>query len=250
MCKRHSSILRLLALLLVFLDVGMHVASGPTTVASGAGPQRGNASLIVTELGRAKLKSGQMSVTTGALPTAGLGQDATDIPEQSAPGFSLSVTRQLIRRWLATPDNALLTFTVGLLLVFVECNLPGIVVPGVTGLLLVLAASYGLASLPLRPAALVLIISAGCVLAVSAKVPAKGLSAALGTAGLTYGLWHLIAWTASRPRVHPVVAISAGLTLGVAGSLLGRVAELARQNKRTQRGIGRIGSAVPVGGPE
>ncbi len=250
MRRRHSSILHLLALLLLFLDVGTCVSSGQTMVAGGAGPWRGEASLPVTEVGRAKVDSthpSQMSVTIGASPTAERDKHATDNPEQRIPELSVSLTRQLIRRWLATPDNAVLTFTVGLLLIFVECNLPGMVAPGATGLLLVLAASYGLASPPLRPAALVSIFSAGCVLALSAKVPAKGFSAALGTASLIYGLWHLIAWTASRTGVHPVVAISAGLTLGVAGSLLGRVAEVARQNKLTQRGFG---SAVPVGGPE
>lgn len=142
----------------------------------------------------------------------------------------LSIHHRLID-WLATPDVAVVTLCAGVLLIFLECNLPGAVLPGAVGLFLLLSGAYGLALLPLRPAALLALLGAGAFLALSTRMAITGLPAAAGTCGLVYSFWTLIDQTRAASQVHPSVAVCAGLLLGTSAAFLGRVAEQARRNK-------------------
>lgn len=143
---------------------------------------------------------------------------------------ALSLHHRLID-WLATPDVAISVLCAGVLLIFLECNLPGAILPGAVGLFLLLSGAYGLALLPLRPSALLALLGATAVLALSTRMAILGIPAVAGTCGLMYGFWTLIDQSRAAPRVHPSVAICAGLLLGTSASLLGRVAEQARRNK-------------------
>lgn len=133
--------------------------------------------------------------------------------------------------WLATPDAAVGVLCTGVLLLFAECNLPGAILPGSLGLLLVLSGIYGLSLLPLRPLAILALFASAILLALSARIPLRGIVAGAGTSGLVYSLWTLIDRGRSVSQVHPPVAICFGLLLGISASLLGRVAVQASRNK-------------------
>lgn len=141
------------------------------------------------------------------------------------------IHRGLLTRWLATPDIAVGTLGAGVLLIFLECNLPGAILPGALGLLLVLSGIYGLSLLPLHSLALLLLVAAAAVLALSTKSRLFFPATIVGAAGLVSGLLLLIDRSRGEMGVHPAVAISVGLLVGVSASLLGRVAGRARRNK-------------------
>lgn len=149
-------------------------------------------------------------------------------PPHLAPALSThpSVRVRLLLR-LASTNVAILLLGLGTLLLFAECNLPGAILPGATGLLLFLSGVFGLTLLPLRPAALLVLVAASASLALSAKLPAFGIPAVLGTIALIGGLLTLVI----SPPVHPALAIAVGAAVGIAASLLGRVALQARRNK-------------------
>ena len=143
--------------------------------------------------------------------------------------------------WLTKPDVAVLVLGAGVLLLFLECNLPGAILPGALGLLLALSALFGLHLLPLRPLAIVAVLAGSTLLAVSAHLPLFGAPAVAGTAGLVFGLCTLVLPSANLRGVHPAVGGAVGLTLGVAASVLGRIAARARRNKA----ILAAGSSAP-----
>ena len=135
---------------------------------------------------------------------------------------------------LSLADTAILLITAGVLLAFVECVRPGGVLPGAGGLLLFLLGVHDLASLPLRPAALLLLASAVALLAAGAHRRLRWAGGLLGTAALMAALPSLV-----RPRqwlplqnVTPWLGAAAGLLLGGSSSLLLRIAAQARANKR------------------
>ncbi len=164
--------------------------------------------------------------------TAGTYALAAPTPSLSAgPAAASSNLRKWLTLQLSNPSIAVIVLAAGILLIFVECNLPGAILPGAAGLLLLLSGIYGLSRLPLRPAALTTLLIAGILLALSPRASAPLLPAVFGTAGLIAGLWTLIQPGTPGPAVHPGIAASAGLLLGASSALLGRIAGRARRNK-------------------
>ena len=131
---------------------------------------------------------------------------------------------------LFTPDIGILVLTLSTFLIFFEFNRPGHIVPGTLGLLGFLLAANSLQRWHLSRMSLLLLLT-----------------------GIAFCLWELRhdlapAWTwlpllafvfgfrclvegPSLAHVHWPVAISCGIILGTAASLLARIAHRARQNK-------------------
>ncbi len=132
----------------------------------------------------------------------------------------------------ASPDATVLTLVAGILLIYVECNRPGAIVPGCLGALLTLLSIGALARMPLRPSALAL-VAVGCVLLLAELVlPARNAFAAAGTSLFILGLKSLLQPFAAN-RVHTPTAIAAGGILAAATLWLARIALRARRNKRS-----------------
>ena len=144
---------------------------------------------------------------------------------------SSRLLRERVIDRLAVPDTAVLILATGVLLIFVECNLPGAILPGAVGLLLVLSGIYGIALHSLRPSALLLLFAAGALLCLPVRRPLAILNALAGTAGLIYALSTLIPPANAPARVHLAVALVVGIVLGPSASLLAHIAERARRNK-------------------
>ncbi len=136
------------------------------------------------------------------------------VPLQQPSTPSQGSPRERLLRELAIPDTAVVVLATGVLLIFLECNLPGAIIPGAFGLLLLLAGSYGLALHPLRPAALLILIAAGALLAFSARTSLPLVQALAGTSSLIYGLWTLISPANLAIRVHLPIAVCVGVVIG------------------------------------
>jgi membrane-bound serine protease (ClpP class) len=124
-----------------------------------------------------------------------------------------------------TPDQAILLLTAGVLLIYLELNRPGWIIPGALGLLATLLAIATLSQTSSSPVAAVLCISAVALLAVSLRKAAPTLVAAAATLTLTLGFTEL------NPGIHHLVAVPCGLLLGVGTSVLTHIARRARANK-------------------
>jgi len=129
-----------------------------------------------------------------------------------------------------SPDAAVLCLTLGLLLVYLELNRPGSIVPGAIGLLIVLLAIAGI--LPLHPQAIGVALLAGAagllLLGLVRQTPL--LVAVTATFALVFGFLNLLKG-GDRPHVHALTATGCGLVLGVGTSLLTHLARRARANK-------------------
>ena len=147
---------------------------------------------------------------------------AAQIPTASTPQPSI---RQSLTHRLATPDAATALLGTGALLLLLECNLPGAVLPGAAGLLLLLSGVYSLSLQHPRPAALLLLLASCAALTVAVRLPVFGIPAAAGTAGLTLGLYTVV------PNSDPAVPLAFGLAAGLAASALSHIAWRAHRNK-------------------
>ena len=140
--------------------------------------------------------------------------------------------------WL-TPDAAVCGLTAGMLLIYLECNRVGWVMPGCAGAILVLLGLHRLAALPLTASGMLLVgAGVGLVLG-SAWIAWKHVVAGIGVVLATAGLRTLVQ-PSSLERVHLSVALAASVVLGVTTVWLVQVARRARLNKRVPGGTGNV----------
>jgi membrane-bound ClpP family serine protease len=122
-----------------------------------------------------------------------------------------------------TPDHALLLLTLGVLLVYVELNRPGLIVAGMVGLLAILLAVVPFLH-PHPPAASwVPIAAAVATFARALRYDTSTTLLAGATICLTYGFLRL--------PTDLAAALPCGLLLGLSTSWLVRIARRARVNK-------------------
>lgn len=141
-----------------------------------------------------------------------------------------SLRERLLGR-LANPDFAVLVFVLGALLIYLEFNVPGTIVPGSLGTLLVLLALFGLNLLPIHHTAVFLLLAAFALIVLEAKFPSHGALALAGTLSLVFGLATLVDGPIPEQRIHTSTAIAAGLGFGIISFGLAWIALRARRNK-------------------
>jgi membrane-bound serine protease (ClpP class) len=141
------------------------------------------------------------------------------------------VLREKLLDKLADPNLAVLLLIVGGLLIYLEFNAPGTIVPGALGTLFVLISLFSLNLLPVRYTAVMLIVGALVLLVLEAKFASHGVLAGAGTVCLVFGLLTLVDGPIPELRVHPATAIAAGAAFGLITLYLVRLAIRARRNK-------------------
>ncbi|MGD0629934.1 MAG: nodulation protein NfeD [Terracidiphilus sp.] len=151
--------------------------------------------------------------------------------------------REGLLGWLVNPNIALLMLVGGALLIYLEFNTPGTIVPGALGTLMVLLAIFGLNLLPIRYTALLLLVAALGLLVLEAKFGGHGALAVAGIVCLTFGMLTLIAAPVPELGVSPLVAIGVSAAFGVITVFLLRLAWRARRMKS------RLGVDAMVGSP-
>ena len=145
--------------------------------------------------------------------------------------------------WLVDPNIALLFLVGGALLIYLEFNAPGTIVPGALGTLMVLLGIFGLNLLPIRYTAVLLLVAAMVLLLLEAKFGGHGALAIGGIVCLTFGMLTLVAAPVPEMGISPAIAISVSAAFGAITVFLVRLAVRARKRKS------RIGADAMVGHP-
>jgi len=145
--------------------------------------------------------------------------------------------------WLVDPNIALLLLVGGALLIYLEFNSPGTIVPGALGTLMVLLAVFALNLLPIRYTAVMLLVAAMVLLLLEAKFGGHGALAIAGIVCLMFGMLTLVAAPVPEMGIRPVVAIAVSVAFGVITVILVRLAMRARRRKS------RLGADAMVGSP-
>lgn len=139
--------------------------------------------------------------------------------------------RESIMDRLMDPNLAVLILLAGALLIYLEFHVPGTIIPGALGTLMVLLALFSLNLLPVRYTSLGLIVCALVLMVLEAKFPSHGVLALGGTAALILGLLTLVAGPIPEMRVQLATAVAAGAAFGGITSMLVWLAARARRNK-------------------
>jgi membrane-bound serine protease (ClpP class) len=161
--------------------------------------------------------------------------------------------RENLLGWLINPNIALLLLIGGALLIYLEFNTPGTIVPGALGTLMVLLAIFALDLLPIRYTAVMLLIAAAVLLVLEAKFGGHGALAVAGIVCLMFGLLTLVAAPIPELAVSPWVAIAASVGFGGITAFLVRLAVRARQLKQrlgVDALVGRAASAMEALTPQ
>jgi membrane-bound serine protease (ClpP class) len=152
------------------------------------------------------------------------------------------------------PNVAFIILAIGALALYAEFNHPGAVIPGTVGVVFILLAAFALNLLPVRFAALAMIIGAFVLFAAEAKFASHGVLTTGGIALLTLGGLFLVDGPIPEMRVHLLTALAVSIPLGLITAFLMSIAVRARRNKIVtgeQGLIGEVGIAqtmlAPVG---
>lgn len=139
--------------------------------------------------------------------------------------------RENILDRLMDPNLAVLILVVGGLLIYLEFNTPGTIIPGALGTLLVLLALFALNLLPVRYTSLMLLFAALVLMVLEAKFGSHGILATAGVICLVFGTLTLVAGPIPELRVSVATAVGTGIAFGAITTFLVRIAFRARRNK-------------------
>ncbi len=148
---------------------------------------------------------------------------------------------------LMNPNLAVLLLVFGALLIYVEFNAPGTIIPGALGTLLVLLAFFALDLLPVHYTAAGLLVAAFALMVLEVKFASHGILALAGIACLVFGLLTLVEGPIPEMRVHLSIALSCGIGFGLITAFLIRIGMQARRNKvmiGTQTLIGQVATVL------
>ena len=159
-----------------------------------------------------------------------------------------SLRERLLSR-LTNPDIAVLFLVLGGLLIYLEFNVPGTVVPGTLGTLLVLLALFGLNLLPIRHTAVALLFAAFILMMLEIKFASHGALALAGILCLIFGLATLVVAPIPELRVHLATAIGAGLGFGSISFGLAWIALRAHRSKVLTGAPAMIGATAIAATP-
>ena len=161
--------------------------------------------------------------------------------------------KQRILAYLMDPNFAFILLAIGALALYAEFNHPGAVVPGTVGVIFILLAIFALNLLPVRFAALVLILASFVLFALEAKFATHGVLAMGGMVTMVLGGLLLVDAPIPEMRVHLLTALAVSIPLGIITVFLMSIALKARRNKvvtGAQGLVGEIGLAQTALSPQ
>ena len=154
-----------------------------------------------------------------------------------------SLRERLLTR-LTSPDLDVLLLVAGALLIYLEFNVPGTIVPGALGTVMVLLAIFGLNLLPIQHTSVLLLFAALALIVLEAKFASHGVLGTAGVVCLVFGLATLVNGPTPELRVHYAVAIGAGVGFGVITLALAWIAVRARRSKRLTGADAMVGQVA------
>lgn len=145
--------------------------------------------------------------------------------------------------YLVDPNIAFLILAIGAIGLYVEFNHPGAIVPGVVGTIFILLAIFALDLLPVRFAAVTLILASLIFFALEAKFATHGILGIGGMVLLALGGLLLVDGPIPQMRVKLVTAVAVAIPFGLITMFLASIAIRARRNKVTTGAQGMIGQS-------
>lgn len=149
--------------------------------------------------------------------------------------------KQRLLSYILDPDILYILLAIGALALYVEFNHPGAVVPGTIGVIFLLLSAFALHLLPIRYAALAMILVAFGLFAAEAKFASHGVLTTGGIALLTLGALLLVDSPMPEMRVHVLTALAVSIPLGIITAFLMSIAVRARRNKVVTGEQGLVG---------
>jgi membrane-bound serine protease (ClpP class) len=168
-----------------------------------------------------------------------------NLTSQPVRDYPMTLKEQILS-YIMDPNVTLIILLVGALCLYVEFNHPGAVVPGTIGVIFIVLAAFAMHLLPIRFAALAMILVAFGLFVAEAKFPSHGVLTAGGIVLLTLGGLLLVDAPIPEMRVRFLTALSISVPFGIITAFLMSIAVRARRNKIVtgQQGlIGEIGIA-------
>jgi membrane-bound serine protease (ClpP class) len=161
--------------------------------------------------------------------------------------------RQRIIAAIADPNIALILLVLGALGIYAEFSSPGLIAPGVVGVILLLLGLSALSVLPINWLGAALLLTAVALFVLEAKFTSHGILGLGGAVAMVLGAVLLVNGPIPEMRVHWGTAIGLALPFSIITVMLVSLAIRARRNK-VQTGaeamIGSMGSAVTELSPE
>jgi len=174
------------------------------------------------------------------------GQQVTlNLVGQPVVPFGMTVKEHILG-YLMDPNIAFILLAIGALALYAEFNHPGAVVPGTVGVVFIILAAFALNLLPVRFAALGLIVGAFALFAAEAKFATHGVLTIGGIALLTLGGLLLVDAPIPEMRVHLATALAVSIPLGIITAFLMTIALKARRNKIVTGAQGLVGETGVV----
>jgi membrane-bound serine protease (ClpP class) len=149
--------------------------------------------------------------------------------------------KERILGFIMDPNIAFILLAIGALALYAEFNHPGAVVPGTVGVIFILLAAFALNLLPVRHAALAMILGAFILFALEAKFVTHGVLGLGGVALLTLGALLLVDAPIPEMRVKLVTALAVSIPVGLITVFLMSIALKARSNKIVTGAQGLLG---------
>ena len=134
-------------------------------------------------------------------------------PMRASSASSLPCAKTCSTGW-SIPISRCLLLVGGALLIYLEFNTPGTIVPGALGTLMVLLAIFALNLLPIRYTAVALLLAGIAMLVLEAKFGGHGALAIAGIVCLTLGTLTLVAAPIPELAVSPWVAFGVSAAFG------------------------------------
>jgi len=154
--------------------------------------------------------------------------------------------KQRILGWIMDPNVAFILFALGGLALWAEFNHPGAVIPGVVGLISILLAVFALNLLPVRFAAVALLLGAFVLFALEAKFATHGVLGIGGIICMVFGGLFLVDGPIPEMRVNLFTALAVSIPIGAIAVFLMTLALRARKHRietGTEGMIGEVGVA-------
>jgi membrane-bound serine protease (ClpP class) len=139
--------------------------------------------------------------------------------------------KQRILAYIMDPNIAFILLAIGALALYAEFNHPGAVLPGTVGIVFILLAAFALNLLPVRHAALLMILAAFILFALEAKFATHGVLGIGGVVMLTLGALLLVDGPIPEMRVRLATALAVSIPIGLITVFLMSIALKARHNK-------------------
>ena len=174
-----------------------------------------------------------------------------DLDNQPVRDYRMTLKERILS-YLMDPNVAFILLAIGALALYAEFNHPGAVIPGTVGVVFILLAAFALNLMPVRFAAIAMIIGAFALFAAEAKFASHGVLTTGGIVLLTLGGLFLVDAPIPEMRVHLVTALAVSVPLGLITAFLMSIAVRARRNKIVtgkQGLIGEIGIAQTMLAP-